>query len=898
MRYKRATRYFILTTLAFIAPALLTGLVPRAHAAAMYSLGTVPFLGQEGSTFTIVLTVNGATGGTQYQFRFWVKDPAAKLHSSILENYTTSASQTSFTLPLFFYPTSSFPGPNDLVGQYFLNATQVRPLVTNPTVAQTYFLIFLTDSYQYQRTETVKVQATGYSSAEPATVKITTGSFPSTTVFVQNTTASSNGVVTASWRIPPNATIDPNGYLVSVAGKTTVKTPADLSGFNVNRALMSVSSLNSVKSTYQRTDTMSFSFQPVYPDGTIASTGVALLTLARPGGGNVTLTTTYSSASQTFNATYKTTATNMTGTWTASLAVNGYTDAWGNSGPSTIVTNAPQLVPATFVIDVSATTYVPIGQQVKLNATILYPDGSALTAGNARSFLIYTGTPAVTENVSLTFDTGLQFWVGSYTPKSSDPGGLWSLIVNATDSATPLNTGSASTAVTLQDRPPIASFTSSLSSVPTGTLIRFNGTASYDPDGSVTGYSWTFGDGTTGSGAVVSHAFTPAGTYSVTLTVTDNGGVTGSTSNAVTITDRPPTVSFSPSPSTANTGQTVTLTITSSDPDGTVSSTLVAWGDGNSDLLSGAATTDTHSYASTGSAAYEIFTVAITVADNSGSMGSASSALNITDRPPAITFTPSSTTITTGQNVTLTITAADPDGTISLRQVNWGDGTIDTLPANASTDTHNYASTGSSTSKTITITASATDNSGSIGSYSTQISLSDRPPTVTTTITPSNASTGQTITLSITATDPDGTINSIKVDWGDGTIDNLPGGQTRDTHAYTSTGSSNSKDYAITVSATDNSGSISTPSTSTVAIQASSTSSSGNLSLPLYYFGILAIAIAALLGGGFLALRRHKVTHARLKIDLEAVKSEAGRIENQDFFQSVKDQLKKDKDEQ
>jgi hypothetical protein len=59
----------------------------------------------------------------------------------------------------------------------------------------------------------------------------------------------------------------------------------------------------------------------------------------------------------------------------------------------------------------------------------------------------------------------------------------------------------------------------------------------------------------------------------------------------------------------------------------------------------------------------------------------------------------------------------------------------------------------------------------------------------------------------------------------------------------------------------------------------------------------LAIVIAALLAGGFLAFRRHKVTHARLKIDLEAVKSEAGRIENQDFFQSVKDQLKKDKDE-
>src|SRR3989442_4041677 len=141
---------------------------------------------------------------------------------------------------------------------------------------------------------------------------------------------------------------------------------------------MSISALNSLKSTYQRTETMSFSFQPVYPDGTIATTGVALLTLARPGGGIVTLTTVYSSGSQTFNATYKTSATNVTGMWTASLAVNAYADAWGNSGPSTILTNTPQMVPATLTITVAATTYVPIGQKVRLKDTVSYQDGQTL----------------------------------------------------------------------------------------------------------------------------------------------------------------------------------------------------------------------------------------------------------------------------------------------------------------------------------------------------------------------------------------------------------------------------------------------------------------------------------------------------------------------------------------
>ena len=898
MRHNKATRYVILIALALLAPAVLASMIPRVHAVPTYTLGTIPFLGQEGSTFTVVLQVGGASGSTLYQFRFWVKDPATKLHSSVLQNYTTASGQTQFTLPVFFYPTSSFPGPNNLVGQYFLNATQLRPVVVNPNVAQTYFLIFLTDNYQYQRTETVNVQATGYNVVEPAAVKIATASTPSTTVFASNTTASLNGVVTASWHIPPDTVLDPKGYIATVTGTTTVKTPADVSGFNVNPASMSISALNSLKSTYQRTETMSFSFQPVYPDGTIASTGVALLTLARPTGGNVSLTTVYSGGSQTFNATYKTSVTNVTGTWTASLAVNAYADVWGNSGPSAKLTNTPLMVPATLTISTAATTYVPIGQQVKLNATVSYPDGTTLTTGTGvKSYLMYTGTPSVTHTVPLTFDTGLQHWFGSYTPQTSDPGGLWSLVVNATDSPTPPNTGSASTAVTLQDRPPIASFTSTPSSAPTGTAITFDGTASYDLDGTVVSYSWAFGDGATGAGSVVTHSYSPAKTYTVTLTVTDNGGVTGSTTSQVTITDRPPVVGFTPSPTTANTGQSITLSISVSDPDGTISTTRVDWGDSMTQLYSGAVTSATHSYASTGSSTSQIFTIIVTATDNNASYTSTSSQVTINDRVPIPSFNPSSSSLTTGQDVTLTISAADPDGTVASIRVDWGDGTIDTLSGTATSDVHGYGSTGTSTSKVFTISVNATDNSGSTGISSSQVNVSDRPPVITFTASPASISTGQTVTVSIASSDPDGTISSTQVDWGDGTVDTIPGASQTDSHQYVSTGSASSKTFHITITVTDNSGSASTPSTSAVSVQASSQSSSGNLSLPLYYFAILAVIVAALLAGGFLAFRRHRVTHAKLKIDLEAVKSEAGRIENQEFFQSVKDQLKKDKDD-
>src|SRR4029079_14531769 len=64
----------------------------------------------------------------------------------------------------------------------------------------------------------------------------------------------------------------------------------------------------------------------------------------------------------------------------------------------------------------------------------------------------------------------------------------------------------------------------------------FNGAGSSDPDGTIAGYAWTFGDGATGAGATPSHTYAAAGTFTVTLTVTDNSGLQGSVSHAVNVT--------------------------------------------------------------------------------------------------------------------------------------------------------------------------------------------------------------------------------------------------------------------------------------------------------------------------------------------------------------------------
>jgi PKD repeat protein len=797
----KTTRYAVLFALTLIISIALAGFPRSVHAVTSYSLTPLPFVTQEGYSVLLILNVIGAAPGTLYQFNFHVRDPSTKVWNSILENYTTFSGQTQFSL-LPSYPSAAFigagGGTSSFVGQYVGWVNQTTPVLpTNTAVAVTTngFFFILTDHTEYQRTDTVGIRASGYNSLEVATVIIRTQT-SSTVVLNATTIASSTGLVTASWKIPKTATID--NYVVTVTGKITAKSPPDAQGFVVRTATMSISALTSSKASYQRTETMKFSFKASYPDGQYANSGTALLSLASPGGNRLSLTAVYDSVAQTFNATYKTFFNNQTGIWTASLGVNGFDDGFGNNGPSTLVSTSPQLQPASFAITITSKSYFAIGEQIKFNATIQYPDLTELQSGQVGAFLLFSGGGHNDTILQFAFDSTLNLWVGTYTP-GNEPGGLWSLTVAGADSASPANSGKATKTIQLQDRLPVSIFTFTSGIILTAVPVSFDGTSSYDPDGIIVGYAWDFGDGSTGSGATSTHGYSIAGTYAVKLNVTDNSGSTAVSTQTVIITDRPPTVTLTLSSTAPAPGQAVIITISASDPDGTIATTTVNWGDGTTDTISGPPTTDSHAYSLANGTPSATYTITVTTHDNSGSTASATPGITVTDRPPVITWTPPAATAVSGQAVTVAISSSDPDGTVTGVTVNWGDGKVDTLTPGTTTDSHTYSLTSSSPSATYTITVTVVDNSGSTKT-----------------------------------------------------------------------------------------------ATSSIAIQP--IQSGSNISFPLYYFGILAALIAALLIGTFLAFRRHKVTHARLKIDLEAVKAEAGRIENQEFFQSVKDQLKKDKE--
>ncbi|MBA7601087.1 hypothetical protein ES703_08154 [subsurface metagenome] len=98
---------------------------------------------------------------------------------------------------------------------------------------------------------------------------------------------------------------------------------------------------------------------------------------------------------------------------------------------------------------------------------------------------------------------------------------------------------------TRRNQPPIADFDHS-----TNELTASFTDASYDPDGFVVSWSWSFGDGAISEERNPAHTYSTPGTYEVTLTVTDNAGAADSESKNVTVTllAPTPTPSYTPPP--------------------------------------------------------------------------------------------------------------------------------------------------------------------------------------------------------------------------------------------------------------------------------------------------------------------------------------------------------------
>jgi PKD repeat protein len=115
--------------------------------------------------------------------------------------------------------------------------------------------------------------------------------------------------------------------------------------------------------------------------------------------------------------------------------------------------------------------------------------------------------------------------------------GSYTVTLTATDSSAQTDSATWDVFVTAYDHPPTAGFLWASLDPSNPTQVSFDaeyGGASKDIDGTITSYAWTFGDGARGVGPIAVHTYSQSGTYSVKLTVTDNGGLTGSINKPVT----------------------------------------------------------------------------------------------------------------------------------------------------------------------------------------------------------------------------------------------------------------------------------------------------------------------------------------------------------------------------
>jgi len=156
--------------------------------------------------------------------------------------------------------------------------------------------------------------------------------------------------------------------------------------------------------------------------------------------------------------------------------------------------------------------------------------------------------------------------------------------------------------------PPEAQFAFSPSSPTTQDAVQFTD-QSTDLDGTIVTWEWDFGDGTTSSVQHPTHRYADDGSYTVTLTVTDDDHLSDSTSKVITIANVGPRAAFTYSPRCPTIYDVVRFTDQSTDPDGEIVSWAWEFGDGASSTQP----SPTHRYPAPGT-----YTVSLVLTDDDG----------------------------------------------------------------------------------------------------------------------------------------------------------------------------------------------------------------------------------------------------------------------------------------
>ena len=212
------------------------------------------------------------------------------------------------------------------------------------------------------------------------------------------------------------------------------------------------------------------------------------------------------------------------GTYTIyAVGLSGNDD--GNDGPGDGTANA------TFQLTVT-------GQTTPQDPVALITGPSTGTAGTSIAFSGMGSSDADGTIVSYMWDFGDNTAGSGATVNHTYVAGVYTVMLTVTDDSGATNAATMNIIITDVGaaQPPIADVAGPyMANV--GEMIAFDGSASMDPDGTIMTYDWSFGDGGVATGMNPGYAYSIAGTFIVTLAVTDNDGMVGTISTSAVIAD-------------------------------------------------------------------------------------------------------------------------------------------------------------------------------------------------------------------------------------------------------------------------------------------------------------------------------------------------------------------------
>lgn len=308
------------------------------------------------------------------------------------------------------------------------------------------------------------------------------------------------------------------------------------------------------------------------------------------------------------------------------------------------------LAPTNGVVDISFNVVAPASGTVKLYASGMSANGMGTGGSGTKTSALSIAVAAPVANMAPVANAGGPYSVAIGTPVnfdgslSKDPDGTISAYAwdfgdgtkgtGAKVSHSYLATGVYNVALTVTDNlgltgtikttatvnPPANMLPVANAGGPYTALIavpvNFDGSLSKDPDGTIVSYAWDFGDGAMSTGAKVAHAYAKEGTYTATLTVTDNLGATGTAKVSVLITlaNMAPVANAGGPYTPSRRGRVVFDGTASTDADGKIVSFSWDFGDGTT----GSRARMGHVYSAPGA-----YTAILTVTDDAGATSQA-----------------------------------------------------------------------------------------------------------------------------------------------------------------------------------------------------------------------------------------------------------------------------------